>query len=107
MQVLGISQSSMLNFGSKGRIPQKNGATLRFEMKKNPNGKMTDILGDVMLKGKTIQKFKYSCQNEEEIAVALEKLCKNAQDEEAASYTVMECLIKNMDNLPVTIDFEV
>ena len=100
MQIIGVSQVTQTNFGSKARIPQVDGSTLRFAMAKNPNGKFVDVMGDVMHKGKTMQKFRYSCKNEEDIAVVMDKLCKKAQDQEGASYTVMDYMIKNMDNLP-------
>lgn len=107
MQIMGISQSTPINFGSKARINQLDGSTLRFEMKRNPNGKFTDIFGDVKYKNKTLQKFRYSCQNEEDIAAVFDKFMKKAEDDEEASNIMMDYMVKNLDDLPETIDFNV
>ncbi len=107
MQIMGISQSSSTNFGSMARINQLNGSTLRFEMVQSPNRKYVNVVGDIVRKNKTLQKFKYSCKNEEDIAVIFEKFCKNATDKEDASFRIMDYMIKNMDIIPDTIDFTV
>ena len=108
MQIMGISQTTQTNFGSKGRIPQADGSTLRFEMKRNPkNKKYTDIFGDVKHKNKTVQKFRYSCQNEEDIAVVFDKFLDKAEDGEEASNIIMDYMVKNMSSLPKNIDFDV
>lgn len=108
MQIMGISQSTPISYGSKARINQLDGSTLRFEMKRNPkNRKYTDIFGDVMYKNKTLQKFKYTCQNDEDIAAVFDKFLEKAEDSEEASCRMFDYMLKNMGSLPKNIDFDV
>ena len=108
MQIIGISQSTPISYGSKARINQLDGSTLRFEMKRNPkNRKYTDIFGDVKYKNKTLQIFKYTCRNEEDIAAVFDKFSEKAEDNEEASCIMMDYMLENKSSLPKNIDFDV
>ena len=105
MKILGISQPAPCNFGSRIRIPMKNGTTTVLNIVNKPHsGKITQISGDIMHKGKSLEKILYKNKkgfSDERFAEIIETLCKDAINPEEASYKI------TMNQLMHTIDYNV
>ena len=97
-----LSNNSNLNFGitSKVRIPMKNGTTtlLKVTGEKNNKGKpiYTDIIGDIMQKGKVIGQTKeYHNKNgfkDERFAVICEELSQGAKEPDTVMDKIMDSI---------------
>ncbi len=96
------------NFGitSKVRIPMKNGTTTLLSVTGEKNSKgvavFTDIIGDIMHKGKVVGKTKeYHNKhgfNDQRLAAICDELSKDAKEPDSVIYQVMDSIQKpNID----------
>ena len=98
MNICAISNNSNLNFGitNKARIPLKDGTTMVLnvtgDMRKNGRIRFTQIVGEIMSKGKSLGKTKeYKCSrglSDEAFAAMAEELAQNAKEPEEVVFTI-------------------
>lgn len=95
MQIYTNAQQAPLNFGMM-RIRQIDGTTRRIEAKGGDT--IWRIWGDVMKKGKCVEKFNYENEegfDEQDLAEIVESLCKNAKNKRNAINTTLAYLYAN------------